>query len=502
MNPPFTRSTGHEAKKKGISQPMFAAFSSTNEDQRLMARAAKRLTDGTSAHGNAGEASIFLVLADRKVKSGGMLALVMPLSLMSGEAWEASRALLAKSYSELVLISIAGASPEDMSFSADTGMGECLVIGCKTGKPSIRATLVVLKERPAYPLLGATAAKQIHRLIETGGLRRLEDGPVGGTPLYFGDDVIGQAIDAPISPTSAWNPSRIADFSLAQSAYQMASNKRIWFPAMQESEAISLPIITVQMLGEIGPYHADINFKPSDGGIRGPFVIADVQENSAPTYPVLWTHDATREKTLMFEAESEAQPRQAKSGKEKAILDHKVAAIWATASHCHFNQNFQFNSQPTAMQFTERRTIGGRAWLAIKLETAEQEKALVVWGNSTFGLLQHWYHANKQQSGRGNTGRTALADLPVLDVKALKAKQLKAAVKIFDDLKDETLLPFHELDTDPVRRRLDERFALEVLGVPAAFVLPDGPLSLVRMKLAQEPSIRGGKAADDEDDEE
>jgi hypothetical protein len=274
----------------------------------------------------------------------------------------------------------------------------------------------------------------------------------------------------------------------------MASNNRIWFPSMQESEAVSLPIATVQTLGEIGPYHSDINFKPSGGGIRGPFVIVDVQPNSAPTYPVLWKHDATRETNLMFDAESEAQPRQAKNAKEKAILEHKVAAIWATASHCHFNHNFQFNSQPTAMQFTERRTIGGRAWLAIKLEIAEQEKALVVWGNTTFGLLQHWYHANKQQSGRGNTGRTALGDLPVLDVKAIKAKQLKAAVKIFDDLKNESLLPFHELDEDPVRQKLDERFAVEVLGVPASFVQPGGPLDLVRMKLAQEPSIRGGKS--------
>src|SRR6267154_189285 len=504
MNPPFTRSTGHEAKKKGVSQPMFAAFSSTKADQKLMAKAAKRLTDGTSAHGNAGEASFFLVLADRKVKSDGMLALVMPLSLMSGEAWEASRALLAKNYSDLVLISIAGASPEDMSFSADTGMGECLVIGCKTRKGSSRATLVVLKERPAYPLLGATAAKQIRRLIETGGLRQLEDGPIGGAQLYFGNDVIGQAIDAPISPSSVWNPSRIADFSLAQSAYQMGSKHRIWFPAMRETQAISLPIATVKTLGEIGPYHADINFKSSDGGIRGPFVISDVQPKSAPTYPVLWKHDATRETNLTFDAESEAQQRPPKNAKEKATIEYKVAAIWATASHCHFNQNFQFNSQPTAMQFTKRRTIGGRAWLGIKLEKVEQEKALVVWGNTTFGLLQHWYHANKQQSGRGNIGRTALGDLPVLDVTAITANQLKAAVRIFEDMKGQSLLPFHELDKDPTRQKLDERFALEVLGVPAAFVQPGGPLDLMRMKLAQEPSIRGGKATDanDEDNEE
>src|SRR6266567_2360936 len=176
MNPPFTRSTGHEAKKIGVPQPMFAAFSSTKEEQKLMAQASKRLTKGTSYHGNAGEASIFLVLADRKIKSGGVLALVMPLSLMSGEAWEASWAMLAKYYSDLVLVSIAAHSDDEMSFSADTGMGECLAIGCKNGKGSSRATFVILKERPAYPLLGTTAAKQIRILIDSKTLRHLEDG--------------------------------------------------------------------------------------------------------------------------------------------------------------------------------------------------------------------------------------------------------------------------------------------------------------------------------------
>ena len=360
---------------------------------------------------------------------------------------------------------------------------------------------MVLKERPAYPLLGATAARQIRRLMENKDLRRLEDGPVGGTPLHFGKDVIGQAMDAPISPSGAWNPSRIADLSLAQAAYQIANNKRIWLPAMQESEVVSLPVSTVQAIGRIGPYHADINFSASGGGIRGPFVISDIEKNSTPTYPALWKHKAARETKLMFDAESQAQPRHPKNAKEKALIDYKVSAIWTTASHCHFNQNFRFNSQPTAMQFTRRRTIGGRAWISIRLKTEEQEKALVAWANTTFGLLLHWYHANKQQSGRGNIGRTALQDLPVLDVTAITPTQLKAAAKIFDDLKDEDLLPFHELDKDPARRQLDERFALEVLGLPAAAVQPGGAVELVRMKLAQEPSIRGGKANAEHEDE-
>jgi hypothetical protein len=92
MNPPSTRPTGLEAKKIGVPNPMFAAFGSSDEEQRLMGQATKRLTNGTSAHGNAGEPSIFLVLADRQLKPNGVLALVMPVSLMSGDAWEKSRA--------------------------------------------------------------------------------------------------------------------------------------------------------------------------------------------------------------------------------------------------------------------------------------------------------------------------------------------------------------------------------------------------------------------------
>jgi len=152
------------------------------------------------------------------------------------------------------------------------------------------------------------------------------------------------------------------------------------------------------------------------------------------------------------------------------------------------------------MQFTPRKTIGGRAWLSIRLSSDAQEKALVLWANTSLGMLLRWWHSNKQQSGRGNIGKSALQSLPILDVTALTPKQLKAAAMIFDDLKDEHLLPFHELDKDPVRQKLDERFALEILGLPpVAAVQAGGPLDLVRMKLAQEPSIRGGKATGEDE---
>lgn len=494
MNPPFTRPTGHEGKKIGVPNPMFAAFSSSGEEQRLMGKATERLTHGTSAHGNAGEASIFLVLAHRKVKPGGVVALVMPLSLVSGEAWEESRRLLAKNYFGLVIVTIAGAGDEEISFSSDTGMGECLVVGRKFTLGSARATFVVLNERPGFPLLGTSIADQIRLLTSGKNLRRLEEGPVGGTPLRFGDEVIGHVLDTPLPVTGGWNLSRIADLSLAQTAYQLANEHRVWLPTMNRSEATDIPITTVAAIEEIGPYHSDISGDTSSGSIRGPFDISTVKPNSAPTYPVLWSHDAARERTMSFDADSEALPRRGLTAKEQATVDLKVASVWSVASHCHFNRDFRFNSQSTGMQFTPRRTIGGRAWLSIRLPSVEQEKALVLWGNTSMGLLLHWWHANKQQSGRGSGGVLSLQTQPVLDVTALTPQQLAEAVMLFDAMSGKELLPLHEMDKDPVRKELDEEFARNVLALPIPIVVSRGPLELLRMKLSREPSVRGKKA--------
>jgi hypothetical protein len=493
MNPPFTRATVHEADRLNVPNPMFAAFTSSADEQRMMADATKRLTAGTSAHGNAGEASIFLVLADRKLKDGGVLALVMPLSLMVGESWEDSRLLLRKSYSDLVVISIAGDTDKDSSFSADTNMAECLVVGRRSKTDSKRATFVILNERPAYPMLGAGAAQQIHRLMAEKNIRRLEDGPMGGTPLYFGDDVIGQAMDAPLPLHGGWNLGRIADLSLAQAAYQLAQQKRVWLPMMNQTDAIEIAITTVEKIGDIGPIHRDINGTNADGSLRGPFEITPVNSDQVPTYPALWSHDADRERTMSFNEDCQGIPRRGGSADEKTALAKKVEGVWATASHCHFNCDFRFNSQSTGMQLTPRKSIGGRAWLSIQMSSLELEKALVLWANTSLGILLRWWHSNKQQSGRGNIGKTALQSMPIMDVTAFTPRQVHEAVRLFDEMSDKSLPPIHEIDKDAVRHELDERFAREVLGLGESIIQPAGPLELLRMKLAKEPSIRGNK---------
>jgi hypothetical protein len=497
MNPPFTRPTGHAGERKGVPNPMFAAFGSRKEEQRRMGKAMKVRTRGSCYHGNAGEASAFLPLANRKLKTEGVLALVMPLGLLAGDSWEASRKVIANGYTDIVVVSIA--SPEDgtVAFSADTRTADCLIVGRKVSgfetRPARRAVFVMLTERPAYPLVGAEIARQIRRLIDGGQIRRLEDGPVGGALIKFGDVAVGHALDSPLPESGSWYLSRIIDQSLAQTAYQLAAMSRVWLPGTPELGAHPIPMAKVEKVGEVGPYHADINGTTQGGGVRGPFEIVDVAPGTVPTYPVLWNHDADRERTMLFEGDSEGRLRVAADPQSRAAVDEKRKRVWASASHCHLNRDFRFNSQSTAMQFTSRRTIGGYAWPSVSLETPEQEKVLVLWGNTTFGLLMYWWHASRQQTGRGRLGVKSARTLPVLDVRRLPPDRLARGVRLFDSQCTDRLLPINEMGSDPARQRLDDKFSREVLGLDESLLGSDGPLALLRKKLASEPSVHEGK---------
>ena len=128
MNPPFISATNHEGAHADITNPAFAAFDATHADQTAMGQRANKLAENTCYHGNAGIASAFAALAHKKVKPGGVLALVLPLSATVGLSWQGFRKMLEDHYTGLTVLTIAATDNEDLSFSSDTGMAECLVV--------------------------------------------------------------------------------------------------------------------------------------------------------------------------------------------------------------------------------------------------------------------------------------------------------------------------------------------------------------------------------------
>ncbi len=468
---------------------MFAAFYTTPQQQRQMADRLGKIAHGTAYHGNAGEASAFLALAHRKICPEGTLALVMPLSLQFGASWEASRRLLRRHYENLCVISIAAARDNELSFSADTDMAECLITGRRSGDGSQRGTFVILRSKPSVPLEGAT----IGRLIREGRVtaRRLEDGPVGGTPIRVGDDMIGTMLDAPLPADGPWPLCRVADASVAQTAYQLAERGRLWLAG--EPAPIPSHVCRLGELAHFGPVDRDIDGIEGHGKIiRGPFDIVDLHPQQEPTYPVLWSHRADAERSLVVAPDSEGRIRTGGTSSEESDIRGRAQRIWSTAGRCHFNRDFRFNSQSTAAVLTERPTLGGRAWPSVNFRDPRHEPAFVLWANSTLGLLVHWWRASKQQSGRGSITLTRLPDLPTFDFRTLSDETLGEAVRRFNELRALHLSPFDQIDIDDQRREIDATLG-PIFGVPDSLLTPGGPLDLLRRKLAREPSITGGR---------
>ena len=80
MNPPFTRPTNHEGSERDNTPiPSFAGFGTSNDEQRAMSVKLRR-SRPDFGHGNAGLASNFMDLGHRKLKQGGVIALVLPFT--------------------------------------------------------------------------------------------------------------------------------------------------------------------------------------------------------------------------------------------------------------------------------------------------------------------------------------------------------------------------------------------------------------------------------------
>ena len=490
MNPPFTSATNHEGAHADITNPAFAAFDASDADQKEMGQRANRLAKDTCYHGNAGIASAFAALGHKKLKPGGVLALVLPLSASAGLSWQNFRKMLADHYTGLTVLSIAAADNDDLSFSSDTGMAECLVVArrLRVDEPPDDAGCFISLSRTPQGFAHASAlarraldiAPNEWRGIEhsyrrgIAPIRRLQDGPYGATPLTVGQQLTGKMISAPRVPGGAsWGAVRMSDYSVAQTAYAL-SQSRLWLPG--QASPVELKVAMLGVVGKLGFVHRDI----TGPAPRGPFDKAPPSPTA--TYPALWNHNAQNETRMVCSPDSQLQVRQGMEG--------KAAAVWATASRAHVNLDFRFNSQPLTVAFTEQVSIGGTAWPNVIFDDKRFDYAFAVWGNSTLGLLCFWWHSNRQMAGRGRITIRAAESLPVLDIRALTGEQLRTAETVFEEFRDKELKPAYLADVDPNRALLDRRVICDLLGFGEDIYKA---VRLLSAKWCAEPSVHGGK---------
>ena len=474
MNPPFSSNTKHRDSEEGVINAAFAAFNASEGDQSDMAVRLSRWTANTCYHGHAGLGSAFVALAEKKLRRNGVIALVLPFTAVNGPSWSKFRRLIATQYTDITVVSIAASGSNNLAFSKDTDLAECLVIGRRrklSEDASGRGRFISLGHRPDSFVEAQEHAKVARSSVAN---RRLEDGPYGGVPIYCGSTRVGELLDAPVGThENGWGAARILDASVAPVAHALSHGK-LWLPADPGPHA--LPVAQLRQVGQRG---LDSQLFIS-AAHKGPFTKAPPSPTA--TYPALWNHNASGERRIVCVPDSQLQVRQG--------METRAAEIWSTASRAHLNRDFRFTSQPLTAAITERKTVGGVAWPNVSFPDARFDYAFALWCNSTCGLLLFWWHANRQQSGRGRKTIRSSAQLPMLDFRELSDDQLVMAELIFDEFRDKELKPAYLADIDPNRALLDRRVVCDLLGFDQTVY---EAVRRLAAKWCAEPSVHGGK---------
>ena len=470
MNPPFTRPTNHEITDVPI--PSFAGFRTTDDEQRAMSDRLARIRqalDRPAGHGNAGLASNFVDLAHAKVKAGGIVAFVLPIAAIQGASWQPARQLLSNEYIDVTIVTIAAAGNTDRAFSADTGMAEALIVATKRSEGDARdaiALFVNLHHRPKSVLEAAEMAKLV---------AGLERNSTSGH-IRAGNQELGSYIRAPINQggCAALRESTLADFMIALRSGQLR------MPRYRTSH--SIPMTTLGALGRRGLLHRDIGNRNDDQPpFRGPFKIRPIQ--GVASYPVLWGHEADRERCLFVEPDSE--------GEVRPDCEDRAMDVWQTATRLHFTLDFRLNSQSLAACLTPEVTLGGRAWPNFLTERDEWQELLVLWANCTLGLMSFWWNGSRQQQGRSVLTISELPNLMVIDPQEFSTDKLGQVENILRQFSNVPFLPANEAYRDEARQNLDRAVLVDLLELPEEIL---SPIDNLRRQWCAEPSVHGGKS--------
>lgn len=473
LNPPFTRPDSDA--NSSVPKAVFKGSDRDKEEEQKMRRA-RRQKDWRVGDGNAGLPSDFVDLADKMLKANGKgkMGFILPVTCLMSPHWQKVRDMWATEYHDVIVITIADAKGESCAFSADTSMAECMVVATKGKKTDNtgRGKFISLNHRPGSVLEALEIVNTIHRLDS---VRRLEDEPSGGDPLKVGDEILGHVLNCPLWIDRAWEAVRIKEMALIQSAYRLAEGE-MWLPT--QATPLEIPICLVSDIAEVGAHHRDIREK----GERGAF---DLEKSYVQTdlYPGLWNLNAPAQRAMVVEPDCHLVPRPNRHDKAQTIL--------ARNGRVHFNVDMGFSANSLGVLFTEKPAIGGSSLPNIILKKPIHDYVWTLWCNSTLGLLLHWAHSGKQQPGRGRGSRTALLQMPTLDVRCLSDEALVNAERIFHTLKHKRMLPFNEAGHDPVRHELDRLLLTEVLNITTEDA--HNAVHRLRELLCAEPSIHGGK---------
>ena len=461
MNPPFTRSTGGNL--------LFGSL--PPKERNALQRELQRLIQDEHllASATAGLASVFVTLADRYLKEGGRMALVLPKALLSGVEWERTRQLLTQRY--VVEFIVVSHDPQRWNFSENTDLSEALLIARKLSGNERPKNNAARKHNPCLPLesddnppdrticinlwrnpRNSTDAFFVAEAIRRQSVPTLDRGVLH---IWVSDEKFGEAF------ALNWDDVCQLGHWLLPVVYAQSDLVR---------ELLSLPLrnklflCPLRELGELGPQRRDIwdAFEPVD---------------APPGYPALWGHDATTMTTMLQKPNAYLLPLGVPR-KGRPLRDAKL--LWSRAGRVLIAERMRLNTQRLPAVLLPEPVLSN-VWWPFQLQEKlgdDAAKALVLWLNSTMGIFIFVANRVETQGAWVTFKKPTLHAMPVLDVRKLTRRQRQKFAQTFDQLADKPLMPLSQLADDPVRKAIDD-------AISATLGLPD--LTPLRVALAREP---------------
>ena len=441
MNPPFVRSVGGNL-----------LFGSLPKEREGLQAELKKRVKSLNANITAGLGAVFVALADQRLKPGGRMAIVLPAALASGEAWGATRQLLADRYH--LEIVIASHDADRFNFSENTDLSEVMFIARKrqSGESPEPTTYLNLWRNP-------TSVFEALDLVE-----RLKTRPEGVIRSLSGSMGEVLTLPAPMGDEN-WTGALFARSELAMA-----------FLALQQGQVVlsgkNLKIVLCP-IQEIGKLDYDVR------DIHDAFTVSD---DAWSLYPAFWNHDSKKVKTAQQTSNAWLHPRD-QAAKGRPFKD--VNQVWSAAADILLVERIRANTHRMLAVGLDQPVIGNTWWAFKTNLLPEQRKALLLWLNGSLSLLAFFGSRVITQGSWMKMKKPAWLSMPVLDVRTLSDAQATSLAAAYDTLCTQELQALAKLNRDPVRRAIDDALST-VLGLP--------DLTPLRAMLAQEPGLTGKSA--------
>jgi len=466
MNPPFTRATGR-GKKFGGERGLFGFVEAreelleayegvrkrVREDLRNIARASAEALprvargivqrelkdlDQYLAIGQAGEGLLFLYLAYRYIKEGGVIAFVLPKNLLAGASWFLARTLLASKFH--VRYIIVSSDPErGYNFSEGTSLSEVLLVARRVGRyeDSEETVFVNLLRKPATALEAVMLAEEVMRRAHSSGHPSLvEVGQSRALVYRVRRRQLLEHIDN-------WNRfAALPDLELLDSVLGLLDEGRLPYVDAR------IPITWLQdLVSELGVdrHQFSDHFSP----VR-----------TATPYPIVHTGEEEVRYTMLVRPNAYAHPRTSRAGEIFRKYSGRVLVpdrIWWDTAH--------------AIALYSMEPVLSNLFYSVRLKVGEHvreyaEKALTLWLNTTWGLLTVLVSREETRGRWTELKMTHWRLLKVLNVTSLDTCTLRRLAEVFDKYAEKPLrrIPeqFSPENPDPVRLGIDRDFVKAV----------------------------------------